>query len=54
MLLIWKIEDQDLFKHGVDDGKGELSKNHVVKGIIENWFGFLHPIEVVEIFYSGT
>ena len=47
MLLIWKIEDQDQFQRGVDGGKGELSKNHVIKGIIENCFGFLHPIELV-------
>ena len=52
MLLIWKIEDRDLFQHGVDGGKRELSKNHVVKGIIENCFGFLHPIELLEISYS--
>ena len=38
MLLIWKIEDRDLFQHGVDGGKRELSKNPVVKGIIENFF----------------
>ena len=49
MLLIWKIEDGDLFQHGVDGGKRELSKNPVVKGIIENFFGFLHPIELAEI-----
>ena len=54
MLLIWKIEDQDLFQHGVDGGKGELSKHHVVIGIIESFFGFLHPIELVEISYSCT
>ena len=47
-LLIWKIEDRDLFQDGVDGGKGELSKNPVVKGI-ENCFGFLHPIELIEI-----
>ena len=51
MLLIWKIEDRELFQHGVDGGKGEFSKNPVVKGIIESWFGFLHPIELVEICY---
>ena len=34
-------------------GKGELSENHAVKGIIENCFGFLHPIELVEISYSA-
>ena len=33
-----KIEDRDLFQHGVDGGKRELSKNPVVKGIIENFF----------------
>ena len=49
MLPIWKINDQDLFKHGVDGWKGELIKNHVVKDIIETFFGFLHPIELVEI-----
>ena len=54
MLLIWKIEDQDIFQHGVDGGKGELSENRAVKGIIENCFGFLHPIELVEISYSCT
>ena len=54
MLLIWKIVDQDLFQHGVDGGKGELSKNHVVKGIIKNCFDFLHPTELVEISYSCT
>ena len=43
-LLISKIEDRDLFQHGVDGGKGELSKNPVVKGIVKNCFGFLHPI----------
>ena len=34
--------------------KGELSKKHIVKGtcIIETCFGFLHPIELVEISYS--
>ena len=52
MLLIWKIEDQDLSQHGVDGEKHELTKNHVVKGIIENCFGFLHPIVLVEISYS--
>ena len=54
MLLIWKIEDRDLFQHGVDGGKGELSKSPVVKGIIEDCFGFLHHIELVEISYSCT
>ena len=54
MLLIWKIEDQDIFQHGFDNGKGELSKNPVVKGIIKNCFGFLHSIELVEISYSCT
>ena len=54
MLLIWKIEDPDLFQHGVDGGKRELSKNPVVKGIIDNFFGFLHPIELAEISYSCT
>ena len=51
MLLIWKIEDRDLFQHGVDGGKGEFSKNSVVKGIIERCFDFLYPIELVEISY---
>ena len=54
MLLIWKIEDRDLFQHGVDGGKRELRKNPVVKGIIENFLGFLHPIELAEISYSCT
>ena len=54
MLLIWKIEDRDLFQHGVDGGKRELSKSPVVKGIIENFFGFLHPIELAKISYSCT
>ena len=49
MLLIWKIEDRDIFQHGVDGGKRELSKNPVVKGIIEKFFGFLHPMELLEI-----
>ena len=55
---MWRIEYQDLhvFQHGVDGRKGELSKIPVVhvKGIIENCFGFLHPIELVEISYSCT
>ena len=54
MLLIWKIEDRDLFQYGVDGGKRELSKNPVVKGIFENIFGFLHPIELAEISYLCT
>ena len=49
-----EFDDRDLFQHGVDGGKRELSKNHVVKGIIENCFAFLHPIELVEICYSCT
>ena len=56
-LLIWKIEDRDLLQYGVDGGKGELSKNPVVQGIIENnyyCFGLLHLIELAEIFYSCT
>ena len=51
MLLIWEIEDQDLFQQSVDGGKRELSKTHVVKGIVKNCFGFLHPIQLVEISY---
>ena len=43
---------RDLFQYGVDDGKGKLSKTPVEKGIIENCFGFLHPVELVEISYS--
>ena len=46
---MWKIEDRGLFQHGVDGGKRELSKNPVLKGIIENFLGFLHPIELAEI-----
>ena len=50
------IEDRDLhvLQHGVDCGKGELSKNPVVQGIIENCFGFLHLMELVDISYSCT
>ena len=54
ILLKWQIEDRDLFQHGVDDGKDELSKTPVVKGIIENCFGFLNPIGLVKICYSRT
>ena len=43
LLFIWKIEDRDLFQHGIDGEKRELSKNPVVKGIIENIFGFYIP-----------
>ena len=41
MLLIWKIEDQDLFQYGVDGEKGELNKHPLVKGIIENCFFYI-------------
>ena len=54
MLLIWKIEDETYLNTVSMAGKGELSKNPVVKGVVENCFGFLHPIELVEISYSCT
>ena len=52
--LYGKSKIKTYFKHGVDGGRDELSKSHVVKGIIENCFGFLHPIELVEISYLCT
>ena len=52
--VVMEISDRIPFQHGGNSGKGELTKNHVVQGIIENCFGFLHLIELVEISYSYT
>ena len=41
MLLIWKIEDQDLFQHGVNGGKGELSKTLFLKVLLRTVFIWL-------------